>query len=102
MRFCICTDVAARGLDIAQLAHVVNMTLPDKAEDYFHRVGRVGRAGTMGLAVSLTLTLSLSLTLTLTLTLTLSPEPEPEPEPGPDPSPYQVRPPRDPRVRTSS
>ena len=53
VRFCICTDVAARGLDIAQLPHVVNMTLPDKAEDYFHRVGRVGRAGTMGLAVSL-------------------------------------------------
>ena len=53
VRFMVCTDVAARGLDIAHLPFVVNMTLPDKVEDYFHRVGRVGRAETMGLAVSL-------------------------------------------------
>jgi len=52
IRFMICTDVAARGLDIKELPYVINMTLPDKEEDYVHRVGRVGRAETMGLAIS--------------------------------------------------
>lgn len=49
----IATDVAARGLDITGLPYVINMTLPDKAEDYIHRVGRVGRADCTGLAISL-------------------------------------------------
>ena len=44
VRFLICTDVAARGLDISGLPYVVNVTLPDRAEDYIHRVGRVGRS----------------------------------------------------------
>ncbi|GMH45072.1 hypothetical protein BSKO_13029 [Bryopsis sp. KO-2023] len=52
VRFLICTDVAARGIDIKELPYVINMTLPDKSEDYIHRVGRVGRADTMGLAIS--------------------------------------------------
>ena len=42
-----------RGLDIRGLPYVINMTLPDKSEDYIHRIGRVGRADTMGLAISL-------------------------------------------------
>lgn len=42
MRFLICTDVAARGIDISGLPYVINLTLPDRAEDYIHRVGRVG------------------------------------------------------------
>ena len=42
IRFLICTDVAARGIDIAGLPFVINMTLPDRSEDYIHRVGRVG------------------------------------------------------------
>ena len=42
MRFLIATDVAARGLDVAGLPCVINMTLPDRSEDYIHRVGRVG------------------------------------------------------------
>ncbi len=42
VRFLICTDVAARGLDISGLPYVINLTLPDRAEDYIHRVGRVG------------------------------------------------------------
>ena len=42
MRFLICTDVAARGLDISGLPYVINVTLPDRVEDYIHRVGRVG------------------------------------------------------------
>ena len=53
VRFMVCTDVAARGLDIKELPYVINMTLPDKEEDYVHRVGRVGRADVMGLAISL-------------------------------------------------
>lgn len=42
VRFLICTDVAARGIDIAGLPFLINMTLPDRSEDYIHRVGRVG------------------------------------------------------------
>lgn len=53
VRILICTDVAARGIDIQGLPYVINMTLPDRSEDYIHRVGRVGRADTMGLAISL-------------------------------------------------
>ena len=52
-RFLICTDVAARGIDIKQLPFVINMTLPDKPEDYIHRIGRTGRADRMGMAVSI-------------------------------------------------
>ncbi|MGO1298062.1 MAG: DEAD/DEAH box helicase [Vibrio sp.] len=53
VRALIATDVAARGLDIAQLEQVVNYDMPFKAEDYIHRIGRTGRAGAAGLAVSL-------------------------------------------------
>src|SRR5919109_5103503 len=49
----VATDIAARGLDIAQLPLVVNYDLPLAAEDYVHRVGRTGRAGREGHAVSL-------------------------------------------------
>ncbi|MCF6205113.1 MAG: DEAD/DEAH box helicase, partial [Methylococcaceae bacterium] len=49
----IATDVAARGLDIQQLPHVINFDLPTVAEDYIHRIGRTGRAGTDGVAISL-------------------------------------------------
>jgi len=52
VRFLICTDVAARGIDIKGLPYVINLTLPDKDEDYIHRIGRVGRAECMGLAIS--------------------------------------------------
>ncbi|WP_049537307.1 DEAD/DEAH box helicase [Vibrio harveyi] len=53
VRALIATDVAARGLDIQQLEQVVNFDMPFKAEDYVHRIGRTGRAGKSGLAVSL-------------------------------------------------
>lgn len=53
VRFLICTDVAARGVDIKGLPYVVNMTLPDEPENYIHRIGRVGRQDCMGLAVSI-------------------------------------------------
>jgi len=52
-RALVATDVASRGLDIAQLNHVINYELPYIAEDYIHRIGRTGRAGNEGLAVSL-------------------------------------------------
>ena len=53
MRFLICTDVAARGIDIRGIPFVVNVTLPDEKQNYVHRIGRVGRADRMGLAISL-------------------------------------------------
>ena len=49
----VATDIAARGLDIDQLPHVVNFELPNVPEDYVHRIGRTGRAGSAGAAVSL-------------------------------------------------
>jgi ATP-dependent RNA helicase RhlE len=49
----VATDIAARGLDIEELPHVVNYDLPHVAEDYVHRIGRTGRAGASGQAVSL-------------------------------------------------
>lgn len=53
IRALIATDVAARGIDIDRLPHVVNYDLPSAAEDYVHRIGRTGRAGSSGQAVSL-------------------------------------------------
>jgi len=48
----IATDVAARGLDIPSISHVINYDLPDTPEDYVHRIGRTGRAGRSGIAIS--------------------------------------------------
>ena len=53
VRVLVATDIAARGLDIEQLPQVVNFDLPNVAEDYVHRIGRTGRAGATGHAVSL-------------------------------------------------
>ncbi|XP_039604866.1 ATP-dependent RNA helicase DDX1 [Polypterus senegalus] len=53
VRFLICTDVAARGIDIHGVPYVINVTLPDEKQNYVHRIGRVGRAERMGLAISL-------------------------------------------------
>ncbi len=53
VKILVATDIAARGLDIDQLPHVVNLELPNIAEDYVHRIGRTGRAGNAGEAVSL-------------------------------------------------
>lgn len=49
----VATDVAARGLDISELPYVVNYELPNAPEDYVHRIGRTGRAGASGVAISL-------------------------------------------------
>jgi len=53
VRVLVATDIAARGLDIDQLPHVVNFELPNVPEDYVHRIGRTGRAGNEGEAMSL-------------------------------------------------
>jgi superfamily II DNA/RNA helicase len=52
----VATDVAARGIDVKQLGHVINFDLPQVAEDYVHRIGRTGRAGDLGVAISLVAT----------------------------------------------
>lgn len=53
LRVLVATDVAARGLDIAELPFVINYEMPVQAEDYVHRIGRTGRAGAEGVAISL-------------------------------------------------
>ena len=53
VKFLICTDVAARGIDVGGLPFMINVTLPDEKSNYVHRIGRVGRAERMGLALSL-------------------------------------------------
>jgi superfamily II DNA/RNA helicase len=53
LRVLVATDVAARGIDVPTISHVINYGLPMKAEDYVHRIGRTGRAGRAGLAVTL-------------------------------------------------
>ncbi|QHG92013.1 DEAD/DEAH box helicase [Sulfurimonas sp. CVO] len=53
VRVLVATDIAARGIDIDQLPHVINYELPNVSEDYVHRIGRTGRAGNEGEAISL-------------------------------------------------
>jgi superfamily II DNA/RNA helicase len=53
LRFLVCTDVAARGIDISHLTHVINFDFPESPEGYVHRTGRTGRAGRTGTAISL-------------------------------------------------
>jgi ATP-dependent RNA helicase DeaD len=53
LRFLVATDVAARGLDIPALSHVIQYEPPDELEAYIHRAGRTGRAGASGVAISL-------------------------------------------------
>lgn len=53
IRVLVATDIAARGLDIVQLPHVINFELPNLPEDYVHRIGRTGRAGQEGEAISI-------------------------------------------------
>jgi len=53
LRLLIATDVAARGIDVQTITHVINFDLPNNAEDYVHRIGRTGRAGRAGVALSM-------------------------------------------------
>jgi superfamily II DNA/RNA helicase len=52
LRLLVATDVAARGIDVRDISHVINFDLPRQAEDYVHRIGRTGRAGAAGRAIS--------------------------------------------------
>ncbi len=52
-RVLVATDIAARGIDVESISHVINFDLPDAPEDYVHRIGRTGRAGNTGQAISL-------------------------------------------------
>lgn len=53
IRVLVATDIASRGIDVDQLSHVINYELPEQAETYVHRIGRTGRAGATGKAISL-------------------------------------------------
>jgi ATP-dependent RNA helicase DeaD len=53
IRLVVATDIAARGLDVENLSHVINYDLPDSSETYIHRIGRTGRAGKSGTAIAL-------------------------------------------------
>lgn len=53
IKMIVATDIAARGLDVANLSHVINYDLPDNTESYIHRIGRTGRAGKTGTAIAL-------------------------------------------------
>src|SRR5690242_3986629 len=52
-RVLVATDIAARGIDVDSISHVINFDVPDAAEDYVHRIGRTGRAGNEGQALTL-------------------------------------------------
>jgi superfamily II DNA/RNA helicase len=52
LQILVATDVAARGIDVENIGHVINFNLPMSGEDYVHRIGRTGRAGKMGVALS--------------------------------------------------
>ncbi len=53
VKILVCTDVASRGLDVKEISHVVNYSLPRELDSYVHRIGRTGRAGKAGIAISL-------------------------------------------------
>jgi ATP-dependent RNA helicase RhlE len=52
IRILVATDIASRGIDVDKLSHVINYEIPEQAETYVHRIGRTGRAGTSGIAMS--------------------------------------------------
>jgi ATP-dependent RNA helicase RhlE len=52
LKVLVATDIASRGIDVARLSHVINFEMPEQAETYVHRIGRTGRAGSVGTAIS--------------------------------------------------
>ncbi len=74
LRFLVATDIAARGIDISDLSHVINYTFPESAEVYVHRTGRTGRAGKSGIAISLISPRELGNFYMLKLTYRIRPE----------------------------
>ena len=53
IRILVATDIASRGIDVDKLSHVINYEIPEVAETYVHRIGRTGRAGESGIAISM-------------------------------------------------
>ncbi len=102
LRVLVATDIAARGIDIDALPHVVNYELPQVPEDYVHRIGRTGRAGAGGEAVSLVCVDELKLladierTIKQKLNRVVVPGFEPDPNAKPEPL-RKAPPPRGPR-----
>lgn len=100
VRVLVATDIAARGLDIDDLPHVVNFDLPNVPEDYVHRIGRTGRAGNEGEAISLVcvdehyLLKNIERLLKRDIPKTVVPGYEPDPSIAPEPIPGAKRPPR--------
>ena len=105
VRVLVATDVAARGLDIDELPHVVNFDLPNVPEDYVHRIGRTGRGGNHGDAVSLVcvdehyLLKNIERLLKTDIPKDVIPGYEPDPSIAPEPIPGVKRPPRQSRGR---
>ena len=105
VRVLVATDVAARGLDIDELPHVVNFDLPNVPEDYVHRIGRTGRGGSLGEAVSLVcvdehyLLKNIERLLKSDIPQDVVPGYEPDPSIAPEPIPGVKRPPRQRRGR---
>ncbi|MEM9002873.1 MAG: DEAD/DEAH box helicase [Cyanobacteria bacterium P01_F01_bin.86] len=105
VRVLVATDVAARGLDIDELPHVVNFDLPNVPEDYVHRIGRTGRGGSHGDAVSLVcvdehyLLKNIERLLKTDIPKDVIPGYEPDPSIAPEPIPGVKRPPRQRRGR---
>ncbi|MGN6389892.1 MAG: DEAD/DEAH box helicase [Burkholderiaceae bacterium] len=91
----VATDIAARGIDIDQLPHVVNYDLPNVPEDYVHRIGRTGRAGATGEAVSLVCVdehqMLKDIERLIKMTLPREAVPGFEPDPDAKPQPIQLR-----------
>jgi ATP-dependent RNA helicase DeaD len=74
LHYLVATDIAARGIDISDLSHVINYTFPESAEVYVHRTGRTGRAGKSGVAISLISPRELGNFYMLKLTYKIKPE----------------------------
>src|SRR5262249_7846349 len=74
LHYLVATDIAARGIDISDLSHVINFTFPESAEAYVHRTGRPGRAGQKGMAISLVSPRELGNFYYLKLTYKIRPE----------------------------
>jgi len=74
LKYLVATDIAARGIDISDLSHVINYTFPESAEVYVHRTGRTGRAGKSGIALSLIAPRELGNFYMLKLTYKIKPE----------------------------
>ena len=108
VRVLVATDVAARGLDIDELPHVVNFDLPNVPEDYVHRIGRTGRGGSLGEAISLVcvdehyLLKNIERLLKSDIPQDVIPGYEPDPSIAPEPIPGVKRPPKQRRGRRYS